>query len=63
MAEIAAPTTALHTVALVRRKYDPRTRAYVLSRTAEGLSKKDIREGRERVIAREVYHELASPSS
>lgn len=49
---------ALHTVALVRMKYDPRTRAYVLRRTAEGLSKKDIMRCLKRVIDREIYHEL-----
>jgi transposase len=33
---------ALHTVAPVRMRYDERTRAHVLHRTAEGLPKKDI---------------------
>ncbi|MER6162571.1 transposase [Streptomyces sp. NPDC001868] len=33
---------ALHTIALVRMRYDPRTRLYATRRTAEGMSKKDI---------------------
>jgi transposase len=52
---------ALHTVALVRMRYDERTRAYVLRRTAEGLSKKDIMRCLKRTIAREIYHEITHP--
>jgi transposase len=52
---------ALHTVALVRMRYDERTRAYVLRRTAEGLSKKDIMRCLKRAIAREIYHEITHP--
>lgn len=52
---------ALHTVALVRMRYDDRTRAYVLRRTAEGLSKKDIMRCLKRAIAREIYHEITRP--
>lgn len=57
-----AANNALYTVALVRMKYDPRTRAYVLRRTAEGLSKRDIMRCLKRVIAREVYRELTRPN-
>ena len=56
-----AANNALHTVALVRMKCDARTRAYVLRRTAEGLSKKDIMRCLKRAIAREVYRELTRP--
>ena len=49
---------ALHTVALVRMRYDDRTRAYVRRRTIEGLSKKDIMRCLKRAIAREIYHEI-----
>ncbi|MGW0811641.1 IS110 family transposase [Streptomyces viridiviolaceus] len=51
---------ALHTIALVRMRYDPRTRLYVARRTAEGMSKKDIFRCLKRFIAREVYKYLAS---
>lgn len=51
---------ALHTIALVRMRYDPRTRLYVARRTAEGVSKKDIFRCLKRFIAREVYKHLTS---
>ncbi|MFF1848043.1 IS110 family transposase [Streptomyces sp. NPDC058217] len=51
---------ALHTIALVRMRYDPRTRLYVTRRTAEGMSKKDIFRCLKRFIAREVYKHLTS---
>ncbi|MFJ3337762.1 transposase, partial [Streptomyces sp. NPDC086766] len=51
---------ALHTIALVRMRYDPRTRLYVARRTAEGMSKKDIFRCLKRFIAREVYKHLTS---
>lgn len=53
-----AANNALHTIALVRMRYDQRTRAYVQRRTKEGLSKKDIMRCLKRFIAREVYHTL-----
>lgn len=52
---------ALHTIAVVRLKYDERTRAYAQRRTAEGLSSKDIMRCLKRAIAREIYHELTRP--
>ncbi|GAA2629265.1 IS110 family transposase [Streptomyces vastus] len=51
---------ALHTIALVRMRHDPRTRLYVARRTAEGMSKKDIFRCLKRFIAREVYKYLTS---
>ena len=54
---------ALYTVALVRMRSDERTRAYVLRRTADGLSKKDIMRCLKRVIAREIYRELIHPTT
>jgi len=54
---------ALHMIALVRMRYDTRTRDYVARRTAEGMSKKDILRCLKRFIAREVYRHLASPST
>jgi transposase len=53
---------ALHTIALVRMRYDTRTRDYVIRRTAEGMSKKDILRCLKRFIAREVYKYLTRPS-
>ncbi|WP_274919614.1 IS110 family transposase [Streptomyces sp. WZ-12] len=49
---------ALHTIVLVRMKYDPRTREYVARRTAEGLTKKDIIRCLKRFVAREIYRNL-----
>jgi transposase len=49
---------ALHTIALCRLRYDPRTRAYATRRTAEGLSSKEILRCLKRYIAREVYTAL-----
>jgi len=37
-----AATNALYTIVLTRLRHDPRTRAYLARRTAEGLSKKEI---------------------
>lgn len=52
---------ALHMIALVRMRYDPRTRDYVTRRTAEGMTKKDILRCLKRFIAREVYKHLTTP--
>lgn len=52
---------ALYRVVLCRMRWDPRTRAYVTRRTAEGLSKKDIIRCLKRLIAREIYHVLHTP--
>jgi transposase len=55
--------SALHTIALVRMRHDPRTRDYVARRTAEGMSKKDVLRCLKRFIAREVYKHLTSPTT
>ncbi|ROR42138.1 IS110 family transposase [Kitasatospora cineracea] len=55
-----AANNALHTIVLVRMRFDPRTRAYVERRTKEGMSKKDIMRCLKRFVAREVYRALAS---
>jgi transposase len=49
---------ALHTIVLVRMKYDARTQDYVARRTAEGLTKKDIIRCLKRFVAREIYKNL-----
>lgn len=53
-----AANNALHTITLVRMRYDERTRTYVERRTKEGLSKKDIIRCLKRFVAREIYHAL-----
>lgn len=46
---------ALHTIAVVRLRYCPRTRAYLERRTAQGLSKRDILRCLKRYILREAH--------
>ncbi|WP_055420628.1 IS110 family transposase [Streptomyces pactum] len=52
---------ALHTIVLVRMRYDQRTRDYVARRTTEGMTKKDIVRCLKRFVAREVYRHLPRP--
>ena len=54
---------ALHMIALVRMRHDPRTQAYVIRRTKEGMSKKDILRCLKRFIAREIYKHLPRPTA
>ncbi|WPB91498.1 IS110 family RNA-guided transposase [Streptomyces malaysiensis] len=53
-----AANNALHTIVLVRMKYDQRTQEYVARRTAEGMAKKDIVRCLKRFVAREIYRHL-----
>jgi transposase len=46
---------ALHTIAIVRMRDDPLTRAYVQRRTAEGKNPREIRRCLKRIIARQLY--------
>ena len=46
---------ALWTIAMVRMRSEPRTRAYVARRTTEGLSAKEIQRCLKRYIIRELY--------
>ena len=46
---------ALWTIAMVRMRSDPRTRAYVERRTKEGMSNKEIHRCLKRYIVRELY--------
>ncbi|WP_243790039.1 IS110 family transposase [Saccharopolyspora gloriosae] len=55
-----AANNALHTIVLVRMRYDERTRTYVERRTKEGLSKKDIMRCLKRFVAREIHRTLTS---
>lgn len=52
---------ALWRVVLVRMATDPRTRAYVTRRTAEGKSKKEIIRCLKRHVAREMFTLLTNP--
>jgi transposase len=54
---------ALHRIALVRMRHDPKTRTYVERRTHDGKSKKEIIRCLKRAIVREVYRALTSPAS
>ncbi|MEU9182770.1 IS110 family transposase [Streptomyces sp. NPDC048550] len=53
-----AANNALHTIVLIRMRFDASTRTYVERRTKEGLSKKDIKRCIKRFVAREVYRAL-----
>jgi transposase len=49
---------ALHTIALVRLRDDPQTRAYAARRTTEGKSPRDTRRCLKRIIARQLFRLL-----
>jgi transposase len=46
---------ALHTIAIVRLRDDPMTRAYAQRRTAEGKNPREVRRCLKRIIARQLY--------
>lgn len=52
---------ALYTIVLVRMRHDPRTRAYVARRTAEGKSSAEIIRCLKRFVAREIYNVITNP--
>lgn len=52
---------ALWRIVLVRMSVDPRTKAYVERRTAEGKSKREIIRCLKRYVAREVFRALPGP--
>jgi transposase len=52
---------ALWVIALGRMRWDPRTRAYVARRTAQGKTKPEIIRCLKRFIARELYQVLTGP--
>jgi transposase len=55
-----AANSALHMIAICRMRLDERTKAYVVKRTAEGLSKREIIRCLKRYIARELYPILSA---
>jgi transposase len=54
---------ALHTVALSRLRYDPRTRDYADRRRAQGKTDREIKRCLKRYIAREIYRRLETAPS
>ncbi len=58
-----AANSALHLAVISRMRMDPRTKAYVARRTAEGLSKREIIRCLKRYLARELYVLLRSGST
>lgn len=52
---------ALYTIVLVRMRHDPRTRAYVARRTAEGKTRSEIIRCLKRYVAREIYNAITNP--
>lgn len=53
-----AGNSALHVAAVVRLRYDPRSRAYADRRTAQGMSMPEIIRCQKRYLAREIFNAL-----
>jgi transposase len=49
---------AIHTIAIIRAKHDPETRAYLDRRVREGKTKREALRSLKRHISRELYHRL-----
>jgi len=58
-----AANNALWTIAMVRMRSDPRTKAYVTRRTSEGLTRKEIHRCLKRYIVRELFPLILSDLS
>ena len=54
---------ALHRIVVVRLRHDQRTRAYMLRRTGEGLSKAEVIRCLKRYVAREVFAALRTSAA
>lgn len=52
---------ALHQIITTRLSHDPRTKAYVARREAEGKTPKEIRRCLKRYLARQIYRTLTAP--
>lgn len=52
--------SALHTIALTRRRIDPNTRDYINRRRAEGRTTKEITRCLKRYIARQLYRTITT---
>jgi transposase len=55
--------SALHRIALTRLRHDPRTRAYLDRRTAEGKTRREAIRCLKRYLAREIYTLLQPPTT
>ena len=53
---------ALYRIVIVRLCHDPRTRAYMRRRTAEGMTKREVIRCLKRYVAREVYSAIQKPT-
>ena len=51
---------AIHTIAIIRAKHQPETRAYLERRIKEGKTKREALRSLKRHISRELYHRLAA---
>ena len=51
---------AIHTIAIIRAKHQPETRAYLERRIREGKTKREALRSLKRHISRELYHRLAA---
>jgi transposase len=49
---------ALHTIVMLRQRYHAPTKRYVMRRTAEGKSEREIRRCLKRMVARQLYRLL-----
>jgi len=54
---------ALYRIVIVRLRHDPRTKAYLRRRTAEGMSKIEVIRCLKRYVAREVYSIIQKPNT
>lgn len=54
--------SALHMIVISRMRLDPRTKAYVTRRLAEGRSKREVMRCLKRYVAREVFAVLTARS-
>ena len=52
---------ALHTIALTRTRYCPKTQAYIAKRTAQGKTPREAQRCLKRYIARQIYRLLEHP--
>ncbi len=52
---------AIHTIAISRSRYCPKTRAYIGKRTSEGKTTRETRRCLKRYIARQLYRLLENP--
>lgn len=51
---------AIHTIAIIRAKHQPQTRAYLERRIREGKTKREALRSLKRHLSRELYHRLAA---